>query len=126
MQGLMGLVKMALVIGVIVFVVIGGIRLFTAQPDVFLHGVYVNGISLGGYSLRGRVASWSAASAEERLNQNVITSFTYGDETWTLTPSMLNATMDVESQLALAWNFGHTGNFFQKKSQQDYLKDHDG
>jgi vancomycin resistance protein YoaR len=103
--------------------IILGIRLFTAQPDVFLHGVYVNGISLGGYSYED---GYKLANelADQRLNQNAIT-LTYEDKSWTLTPSMLGATMDVNSQLALAWNFGHTGNFFQKRSQQDYLKGHD-
>ena len=119
----MGLIKMALVIGVIVIIVIGGIRLFTGQSDVFLHGIYVNGISLGGYSLLDGTNLVKEA-ADQRLNQNAIT-LTYGEKQWTLTPSMLGATMDVDTQLARAWNFGHTGNFFQRRAQEDSLKSHE-
>ncbi len=117
----MSLVKMALVVAVIVLVIIGIIR-FTSQPNVFLKGVYVNGISLGGYSYE---EGYKLANemADQRLNQNAIT-LTYEGKSWTLTPSMLGASMDVDTQLALAWNFGHTGNFFQKRDQQSYLKDH--
>lgn len=121
MRGVTGLVKMALAIGIIVLTVIGIIR-FTTQPNVFLYGVYVNGVSLGGYSYEEGYRLIHEL-ADQRLNQNAIT-LTYEDKSWTLTPSMLGATMDVDSQLALAWNFGHTGNFFQKKAQSDYLKDH--
>ena len=116
----MGLVKMALAVAVVVFAIIGIIRL-TSQPDTFLNGVYVNGVSLGGYS-RDEGYKQVHEMADQRLNQSAIT-LTYEDKSWTLTPSMLGASMDVDSQLALAWNFGHTGNFFQKRSQQDYLKD---
>ncbi len=120
-QGIFSLVKMALVVAVIVIIIIGIIR-FTSQPNVFLNGVYVNGISLGGYSYEEGYKQVNEM-ADERLNKNAIT-LTYEDKSWTLTPSMVGASMDVDSQLALAWNFGHTGNFFQKRSQQSYLKDH--
>jgi len=115
------LVVMALVVAAIVLAIIGIIR-FTSKPNVFLHGVYVNGISLGGYSYEEGYKLVNEM-ADKRLKQNAIT-LTYEDKTWTLTPSMLGASMDVNSQLALAWNFGHTGNFFQRKAQSDYLKDH--
>jgi vancomycin resistance protein YoaR len=120
-RGIMSLIKMAVAVAVIVLILIGIIR-HTSQPNVFLNGVYVNGISLGGYTYEEGY-NLVTELAEQRLNQNAIELY-YGDKTWTLTPSMLSATMDVTSQLALAWNFGHTGNYFQKKSQQDYLKDH--
>lgn len=120
-QGMAGLVKMALVVAAIVFAVIAIIRL-TSQPNTFLKGVYVNGVSLGGYT-REQGDKLVNDMADKRLNQNAIT-LTYQDKSWTLTPSMLGASMDVNSQLALAWNFGHTGNFFQRRSQQSYLQDH--
>ena len=120
-RAIRSLVAMALVVAAIVFAIIGIIR-FTSKPNGFLHGVYVNGISMGGYSYEEGYRLVNEM-AEQRLNQNAIT-LIYGDKTWTLTPSMLGASMDVNSQLALAWNFGHTGNFFQRKSQSDYLKDH--
>ncbi len=113
-------VAMALVVAAIVLAIIGIIR-FTSKPNGFLHGVYVNGISMGGYSYEEGYRLVNEM-ADQRLNQNAIT-LTYGDKIWTLTPSMLGASMDVNSQLALAWNFGHTGNFFQRKAQSDYLKD---
>ena len=119
MRGLMSLIKMALAIGVIVLIIIGIMRL-TSKSDVFLNGVYVNGISLGGYSL-AEGSKLVNDMADQRLNKNAIT-LSYNDKSWTLTPSMVGATMDVNTQLALAWNFGHTGNFFQRRSQEDYLK----
>ncbi len=121
MRGIVSLAVMALIVAAVVFVIITIIRLTTA-PSGFLKGVYVNGISLGGYSYEEGYKKVSDM-ADQRLNQNAIT-LRYQDKTWTLTPSMLGATMDYKTQLALAWNFGHTGNFFQKRSQQDYLRDH--
>jgi vancomycin resistance protein YoaR len=112
---------MALVVAAIVLVIIAIIR-FTSQPNAFLKGVYVNGVSLGGYTYEEGYKLVNDM-ADQRLNKNAIT-LTYQDKSWTLTPSMLGASMDVNSQLALAWNFGHTGNFFQKRSQQSYLNDH--
>lgn len=120
-QGALSLIKMALVVAAIVFAIIAIIR-FTSQPNVFLNGVYVNGISLGGYTYE---EGYKLANdmADQRLNKNAIT-LSFEEKTWTLTPSMVGASMDINTQLALAWNFGHTGNFFQKRSQQSYLKDH--
>jgi vancomycin resistance protein YoaR len=112
---------MVFIVAVTVLVIIGIIR-FSSQPNTFLRGVYVNGVSLGGYTYEQGYKLVNDM-ADQRLNKNAIT-LTYQDKSWTLTPSMLGASMDVNSQLALAWNFGHTGNFFQKKSQSDYLKDH--
>ena len=114
----LGIVRLA-IIGTIIAAAVIAVVWFTSQSDRFLNGIYVNGISLGGYT---REEGYKAvlALADERLNKNAI-ELRYGDKVWTLTPSMLGAKMDVESQLALAWNFGHTGNFFQRKSQRDYL-----
>lgn len=120
-RGLMSLGVMALVVAAVVIAIITFIRI-SSKPNVFLNGVYVNGISLGGYSYDEGFKAVTEM-ADQRLNQNAIT-LTYGDKSWTLTPSMLGASMDVNSQVARAWNFGHTGNFFQKRSQQSYLKDH--
>jgi vancomycin resistance protein YoaR len=120
-HGLKGLVTMALIVAAVVIAIIAFIRL-SVKPNVFLNGVYVNGISLGGYSFDEGLKAVSDM-ADQRLNQNAIT-LTYGDKSWTLTPSMLGASMDVSGEVARAWSFGHTGNFFQKRSQQSYLKDH--
>ena len=114
----LGIVRLAIIGTIIAAAVIAVVR-FASQSDRFLNGIYVNGVSLGGYT-REEGYKTVLELADERLNKNAI-ELRYGDKVWTLTPSMLGAKMDVESQLALAWNFGHTGNFFQRKSQRDYL-----
>lgn len=118
-KGLGRLVKMAIAVAVLVAAAISLIRL-TSKSDVFLNGVYVNGVSLGGYTYE-EGSRLITDLAEQRLSRNAI-ELRYSDKAWSLTPSMLGAAMDVESQLVLAWNFGHTGNFLQRKSQADYLK----
>jgi vancomycin resistance protein YoaR len=114
-----GLVKMALTVAALVALIVFVIR-WTSKPSVFLDGVYVNGVPLGGLSYSGGYEKVSGL-AGQRLNSNPIRIFC-GEKSWTLTPSMLGASMDVKAQLVLAWNIGHTGNFFQRRAQQDYLK----
>ena len=112
---------MSLVVAAIVAIAILWIRR-SSTPSTFLNGVYVNGVSLGGMSYADGYQKVKGLAAQ-RINENAIR-VSCGEKEWTLTPSMLSASMDVESQLALAWNFGHTGSYAQKRSQQDYLKDH--
>jgi vancomycin resistance protein YoaR len=118
-KGIGGYIKMALAVAMIVASIIAVIRA-SSKSDAFLHGVYVNGVSMGGYTYQEGYEIVTEL-ARQRLHENSIELF-YGDKTWTLTPSMLNASMDVEAQLAVAWNFGHTGDYFQRKSQKEYLK----
>jgi vancomycin resistance protein YoaR len=104
----------------VALIVLTAFLAFRAQaPDTFLD-VTVNGIPLGGCTFSEGVQR-VRDMADQRLNKNVIRLHA-GEKSWSLTPSMLGASMDVDSQLALAWNFGHTGNFFQRKAQRDYLQ----
>jgi len=114
-----GLARMALAVAVLAAVIVFALR-WTSKPGVFLDGVYVNGVPLGGLSYADGCEKVSSL-ADQRLNADAIRVYC-GEKSWTLTPSMLGASMDVEAQLVRAWNFGHTGNFSQKRAQRDYLK----
>lgn len=123
-NGLFGVIKMATVLSIIVVALILVIRLIGNQgstQQVFLDGVYVNGIPLGGY---GYAEGYELVQqlAYERLNVNAIQVNCQG-KTWTITPAMLDATYTVDEQVAMAWNFGHTGNWAQRRDQASFLRD---
>lgn len=86
----------------------------------FAQGVWVNGTSLGGYSYEDG-KQLIENQVYERLN---VTEYqiTYADNQWTFTAGDLGAAMDVSGQIDLAWNFGHTGGYWQRREQMQYLK----
>ena len=126
-RNLFDLLKMAAVVAVVAFIAIMVIRWTSngsgviSSTETYLEGVYVNGVSLAGYTKQEGIDMMDEL-IDKRLNQDAF-ELVYGDKVWTLTPGMLNATLDVRTQMELAWNFGHTGSWSERRSQSDYLKD---
>ena len=97
------------------------IRLFSivgiGEPR-FVGNVTVNGISFTGCTYEEGMAQ--AAALEEEWLQTVYI-LRYQDRTWQFTRSMINADIDYEIQVQSAWNLGHVGNIFQRKSRLEAL-----
>ena len=83
------------------------------------YNVYVNGISLKGMSRLE--ASEMFKTLEENWSTRSLT-LEYGDSQWEFSPNMVNAQLDIQTQLDLAWNYGHVGNLFTRKSQARYTQ----
>ncbi|HIU34908.1 MAG TPA: hypothetical protein IAB02_10120, partial [Candidatus Pullichristensenella excrementigallinarum] len=75
------------------------------------YNVYVNGISLKGMSRLE--ASEMFKTLEENWSTRSLT-LEYGDSQWEFSPNMVNAQLDIQTQLDLAWNYGHVGNLFTR------------
>lgn len=122
--GLGGLVKMVAVVAVLIAAVVLIIRFANGggvRGDVYLDGVTVNGVNLGGYTYEDGAAK-IRQMAQEHLSQTIQLKYN-GQTVKEITPATdLNATMDVERPLTLAWNFGHTGDRAQRQQQMEYVK----
>ena len=71
--------------------------------NTFLPGVTVNGEELSGMT-RDEAVTVLTNETAERLGVQV--TLTYGDKTWTLTPSAIGAQVDVEEQVDAAFAYG--------------------
>ncbi len=76
------------------------------SQERFLDNVYVNGICLAGYT-RDEGYALMAQAKEERLNATY--ALTYGDHSYSFTPSDFGVQMDYDSEMERAWNLGHVG-----------------
>ena len=97
------------------------IRLFSivgVGSPKFVGNVTVNGVSLTGSSYEEGMAK--AAALEEEWLHTVYT-LRYQDRSWTFTRAMVDADIDYEIQVQSAWNLGHVGNIFQRKSRLEAL-----
>ena len=91
-----------------------------SQVERFVDNVYVNGVSMSGYTLEeGRAVLEQIRN--ERLNTTY--SLTYGDSAWSFRPADYGASMDYESELERAWNLGHVGSRSDRKAIIRNLKD---
>ena len=78
----------------------------------FIENVYVNDISFAGMTKEEGVAKVRTME-DEWLNESF--TLTYLDKSWTFSRTMVNADIDYESRMEMAWNFGHIGNIFDRK-----------
>ncbi|MGI6173049.1 MAG: VanW family protein [Christensenellales bacterium] len=92
----------------------------TPPIDTFCDGVYVNGISMGGYTYEEGYAAVEQ-HVNERLHAEITLSFE--GKTWKLTPAMLGASMSFQTQVSYAWNFGHVGTNAERRAQLEELKE---
>lgn len=115
---LIGFLAIAVLIGVIVFA-IDTIAVLGVGEARF-YNVTLNGISLKGYT---KAEGYQLFSTLEAGWSDKVYTLTYGDHVWEFSPSLVNAELNEEKWLELAWNFGHVGNVFQRKSQVRALKD---
>ena len=91
------------------------IRLFSVVgigEPTFIKNVYVNNISFAGMT---REEGFAAAQEMKDEWLNTVYTFSYLDQSWSFTRSMVNADIDYASRLEYAWNLGHVGNIFERK-----------
>lgn len=112
-----------IIIGLIALVVLlGGIfsgayvYAVSSQKDTILKGVYINDVYVGEMT-RDKATD----TIEKSLNQNVVNKSivaTYGDKSYTIPYSKLNAHYDVEGAVKEAFNYGKKGNVFKRFSEK--------
>ena len=105
---------------VLALIIWGAVRLLSGKTETFVENVYINGISLAGYTREEGYAMLEEIR-DERLNTTHV--LTYGDKSWDFSPATFNAQMDIESQLEKAWNFGHVGDSATRKQIIANLKE---
>lgn len=101
----------------------GGRYLYVLQHIGYFHptyveNLYVNGVSFAGTSKEEGVALAQAAE-DEWLNESF--AFVYQENSWTFTRASVDANLEYETQLELAWNLGHIGSISERKQQIDAL-----
>jgi vancomycin resistance protein YoaR len=84
------------------------------------YNVTVNGISLEGYTKSEARALFDNL---EKGWANATYALTYGDNSWTFSASTFDATIDIDTQLALAWNLGHYGSLSNRRETILSLRD---
>ena len=108
-------------VAVAVIAIVLGIRLISGGgTERFAENVYINGVSLAGYT-REEGYTVMEEIRNEWLNANHV--LTYGDRTWNFSPATFNAEIDFESELEKAWNFGHVGDSATRRQVVNALKD---
>lgn len=112
--------RLLLILIVLALIIWGSVRLLSGKTETFVENVYINGISLAGYTKEEGYAMLEEIR-DERLNTTHV--LTYGDKSWDFSPATFNAEMDIESQLEKAWNFGHVGDSATRKQIIANLKE---
>lgn len=113
--------KKIIIIGLTALVVLFGgifsgayVYAVSSQKDTILKGVYINEVYVGEMTI-----SEATEAIEKALNQDVINKSivaTYGDKSYTIPYSKLNAHYDVENAVKKAFNYGKQGNVFKRFS----------
>ncbi|MDO4356717.1 MAG: VanW family protein [Clostridia bacterium] len=80
---------------------------------------FYSGISVFGVELAGYTYSEGQTLMEQMLEQwrSRTFTFTYLESSWQLKASDISADLDLNQQLAQAWNLGHTGSVFARRNQ---------
>ena len=78
------------------------------------YNVYVNGVSLRGYTREEGFAMF--AEFEEDWKTRAYELY-FGDLSWTFSPATVNAQLNEETVLERAWNYGRVGSISYRKRQ---------
>ena len=116
-QRLVGWCVLAVVVGLLWFALDTVITLGIGTPQFY--NVYVNGVSLRGYT---REEGFALFENIEQEWQNKSYELYFGDTSWTFSPATVDADLNVEETLVRAWNFGHVGDLFSRKAQVKSLQ----
>lgn len=118
--------KMLLVMSILVVVAVFGIKLWKGdgqlmmlQGGTFLDNIYVNGTKLEGLTFEEGMELMDR-QIEARMNTPITLS--YESLQWQITPKMLNAKLEVQNDMAKAFNFGHVGSATSIRDQIESLK----
>ncbi|MBQ3574790.1 MAG: VanW family protein [Clostridia bacterium] len=116
------LVPVVLLLGVLALVIyiISCGAVAGANRRTFCDNIFVNGFELTDYTLEE-----ARTTIQEQIDGRIDSVYTLTCEgkSWDFRPSDVGATIEVEDYLTRAWNIGHTGSIFQKRSQIAQLKD---
>ena len=107
------LIVLAVIALYVIYQVISAFVAIGVGPAKFYRGVHINGIPLEGYSLEEGSAYMRSAEASWLSTAYTLT---YEDKSWTFTPADIQADLDMDTLLARAWNIGHVGSIFSRKS----------
>lgn len=118
-RGLLPVVLLLCVLALVFYVAWCGI-VASANKGTFCDNIYVNGFELTDYSFEE-----ASSIIQEQVDSRIDAVYTLScqGKTWEFRPSDVGATLDIADSLSRAWNIGHTGSIFQKKSQISQLKD---
>lgn len=92
----------------------------SSGSGTFYEGVYVDGISLHGYTMQDAITLIEGVHRQEINNKRV--TLRYEDNVWELTPEMLLVKSDIDEQVRKAWDMGRTGNIFARRKTIRSLK----
>ena len=115
--------RLAICAAVLALAVFGVVRLAgraIVSEDRFVDNVYVNGVCLTGYTQQE-----GYALIQQQRDQRLSTTYTltYGDRSWSFTPTDFGARLDCDSELERAWNLGHVGDKATRRQIVDNLKE---
>lgn len=105
----------------LIIILIYGIHMLSVLgvgTPTFYKGVYVWGVDLSGQTYEQGLNTMQGMLEEWR---NRSFTFSYQEQSWTLKAADVGADLDLNSSMAQAWNLGHTGNIFARKSQIEAL-----
>lgn len=94
----------------------------TPYDSAFVHGIYIDGIDMGGLSAQDGVARVQA-HAQERQNAWNVRLMYRGQIYAIITSDMLGMEIKVQEILNEAWQLGHQGNVFEKRAAQQALRE---
>ena len=110
------------VLAVILFLLIyfGGTWLsVVSNQKTFCSNLYINDIELDKYT-REAALNLLSETADARLNTRY--TLNYGIDSWSFTAADFGGSIDFESAIDRAWNLGHVGGMFDRKTAIDELK----
>lgn len=122
-QGIPPKVRLALCAVVLALVVFGVVKLVGAairgSEERFMDNVYVNGISMSGFTRDEGYAVMEQARSQ-RVNSTY--TLTYNGQSWSFSPSDFNVRMEYDSEMERAWNLGHVGDRDTLRQLKENLK----
>lgn len=122
-RGVPLVVKLLLAALLLAVVIFGAVKLVgqlrTTTEERFVDNVYVNGIALTGYTQEEGLQLM--AQLKDKWLNNTYT-LTFGNQSWDFSPSMVNATLDMDAELTQAWDLGHVGDRSTRRQIVEGLK----
>ena len=122
-RGLPMAAKLGMAIALLVALVVAGFFLLrrdaASGAEQYVNNVYVNGVCLTGYTREeGRQLMY------DRRDQwlNAVTPLTWQGRTWSFSPAMVNAQLELDDSLERAWSLGHIGDAASRREIVNQLK----
>ncbi len=91
-----------------------------AHADTFQPGVTINGVELTGY---GKEEAYDMLMDKYAANISASLQLTFGEKSWSFTPSQVGADIDLDSQIDAAWAYGKTGTELERQEEIHFLRE---